>query len=376
MTRNERILIVGGGIGGLTAAIALRRRGFAPELVERAASWRAIGTGIVIQPNAMKLLRELEVASHLEAAGAAVRWFQFLNRKGEILCEIDLTELWSSVGSGVAIERGELQKALLREVDGARCRLGVAVTSLSQREGSVSVGFSDGTSANYDLVIGADGIGSTVRALAIGAIALRYCGQAAWRAIAPIRRKNADEIQFWLGEGSFFTTYAVSAERTYGCAYVAEAAPSHASVEKRLTRFRDCFADFGEPVRAFLESLTHDDQIHCSALESVELPKWRKDRVLLIGDAAHASSPMMGQGGCMAVEDAAVLAELLETSTSIDAALDAFSPRRRPRVDWIQAQSDKLARDALAPAAARDPVIKERGAQAFRDRFAPLLPAP
>ena len=278
----------------------------------------------------MKLLRELEVASHLEAAGAAVRWFQFLNRKGEILCEIDLTELWSSVGSGVAIERGELQKALLREVDGARCRLGVAVTSLSQREGSVSVGFSDGTSANYDLVIGADGIGSTVRALAIGAIALRYCGQAAWRAIAPIRRKNADEIQFWLGEGSFFTTYAVSAERTYGCAYVAEAAPSHASVEKRLTRFRDCFADFGEPVRAFLESLTHDDQIHCSALESVELPKWRKDRVLLIGDAAHASSPMMGQGGCMAVEDAAVLAELLETSTSIDVALDAFSPRRRP----------------------------------------------
>ena len=376
MTRNERILIVGGGIGGLTAAIALRRRGFAPELVERAASWRAIGTGIVIQPNAMKLLRELEVASHLEAAGAAVRWFQFLNRKGEILCEIDLTELWSSVGSGVAIERGELQKALLREVDGARCLLGVAVTSLSQREGSVSVGFSDGTSANYDLVIGADGIGSTVRALAIGAIALRYCGQAAWRAIAPIRRKNADEIQFWLGEGSFFTTYAVSAERTYGCAYVAEAAPSHTSVEKRLTRFRDCFADFGEPVRAFLESLTHDDQIHCSALELVELPKWRKDRVLLIGDAAHASSPMMGQGGCMAVEDAAVLAELLETSTSIDAALDAFSPRRRPRVDWIQAQSDKLARDALAPAAARDPVIKERGAQAFRDRFAPLLPAP
>ena len=124
MTRNERILIVGGGIAGLTAAIALRRRGFAPELVERAASWRAIGTGIVIQPNAMRLLRELDVASHLETAGAAVRWFQFLNRPGEVLCEIDLTELWSSVGSGVAIERGELQKALLREVDGARCRLG------------------------------------------------------------------------------------------------------------------------------------------------------------------------------------------------------------------------------------------------------------
>jgi 2-polyprenyl-6-methoxyphenol hydroxylase-like FAD-dependent oxidoreductase len=376
MTRNERILIVGGGIAGLTAAIALRRRGFAPDLVERAASWRAIGTAIVIQPNAMRLLRELDVASHLEATGAVVRRFQFLNKTGEVLSEVDLTELWSGVGSGVAIERGELQKALLGSVDSTRYRLGVAVTSLSQREGSVSIGFSDGGTADYDLAIGADGIGSTVRALAIGATAPRYCGQVAWRALAPIRRKDADEIQFWLGDGFFFTTYPVGAERTYGCAYVAEAAPGNSPVEGRLARFRDCYAAFGEPVRALLDSLTRDDQIHRSALESLELPEWRKGRVLLIGDAAHASSPMMGQGGCMAVEDAAVLAQLLETSPSIDAALDAFSPRRRPRVDWVQAQSDKLGRNALAPAAARDPVIKERGAQAFRDRYAPLLPAP
>ena len=85
---------------------------------------------------------------------------------------------------------------------------------------------------------------------------------------------------------------------------------------------------------------------------------------------------MMGQGGCMAVEDAAVLAELLETSPTVDAALDAFSPRRRPRVDWVQAQSDALARNALAPAAVRDSIIKEHGAQAFRDRYAPLLSPP
>ena len=376
MTRNERILIVGGGIAGLTTAIALRRRGFAPELVEQAASWRALGTGIVIQPNAMRLLRELDVASYLEQTGAAVRRFQFVNKSGEVLSEIDLTKLWSGVDSGVAIERGELQKALLRSVDSARCRLGVAVTSLSQREGSVSIGFRDGGTADYDLAIGADGIGSTVRALAIGATAPRYCGQAAWRALAPIRRKGADEIQFWLGDGSFFTTYPVGAERTYGCAYVAEAVRGHAPVEGRLARFRDCVAAFGEPVRALLDSLTRDDQIHCSAVESLELPEWRKGRVLLIGDAAHASSPMMGQGGCMAVEDASILAELLETSPTVDAALDAFSPRRRPRVDWVQAQSDELARNALAPAAARDAIIKQRGVQAFRDRFAPLLATP
>jgi 2-polyprenyl-6-methoxyphenol hydroxylase-like FAD-dependent oxidoreductase len=171
-------------------------------------------------------------------------------------------------------------------------------------------------------------------------------------------------------------TYPVGVARTYGCAYVAAAARGHTPVEGRLARFRGCVAAFGEPVRALLDSLTRDDQIHCSAVESLELPEWRKGRVLLIGDAAHASSPMMGQGGCMAVEDAWILAELLETSPTVDAALDAFSPRRRPRVDWVQAQSDELARNALAPAAARDAIIKERGVQAFRDRFAPLLAGP
>jgi 2-polyprenyl-6-methoxyphenol hydroxylase-like FAD-dependent oxidoreductase len=165
-------------------------------------------------------------------------------------------------------------------------------------------------------------------------------------------------------------------ERTYGCAYVADPAPGQVPVEGRLARFRDCFAAFGEPVRALLDSLARDDQIHCSAVESLELPEWREGRVLLIGDAAHASSPMMGQGGCMAIEDAVVLAELLETSPTADAALDAFSPRRRPRVDWVQAQSDALAQNALAPAAVRDSIIREHGAQAFRDRYAPLLGPP
>jgi 2-polyprenyl-6-methoxyphenol hydroxylase-like FAD-dependent oxidoreductase len=182
----------------MTAAVALRRRGFAPGLVERAASFlRAIGTGIIIQPNAMRLLRELDVANDLETTGAAVRRFQFLNKHGELLSEIDLNELWSGVASGVAIERGELQKALLRSVDREHCRVGIGATSLTQHEGSVSIGFSDGGNADYDLVIGADGIGSTVRALAIGTTASRYCGQAAWRVIAPISRKNADEVQFW-----------------------------------------------------------------------------------------------------------------------------------------------------------------------------------
>ena len=98
--------------------------------------------------------------------------------------------------------------------------------------------------------------------------------------------------------------------------------------------------------------------------------------MILVGDAAHASSPMMGQGGCMAIEDAAVLAELLQSAESVDAALDAYSARRRPRVDWVQRQSEALGRGALLPAAMRDAVLRQQGVQQFEARYAPLLAAP
>jgi 2-polyprenyl-6-methoxyphenol hydroxylase-like FAD-dependent oxidoreductase len=125
-----------------------------------------------------------------------------------------------------------------------------------------------------------------------------------------------------------------------------------------------------------LASVEGDEQIHCSAIGSLELDRWHDGRVALIGDAAHASSPMMGQGGCMAIEDAVVLAELLEVPPTVEAALDAYTPRRRPRVDWVQAQSDAQGETVSLPVAVRDAAIRERGAQAFRDRYAPLLPAP
>jgi 2-polyprenyl-6-methoxyphenol hydroxylase-like FAD-dependent oxidoreductase len=372
--RPERILIVGGGIAGLTAAIAMRARGFEPELVERAPAWRTVGLGITLQPNAIRLLRELGVAAEIERAGAVVRRFRYLTHEGNVLAEIDLAQLWGS-DHGITLERGALQNALLSALAGARTRLGVAVTSLRNGGARVSVEFSDGGRGDYDLVVGADGIGSTARAIAFGDFVPRYCGQTALRALAPIQSSGEGEIQFWLGEGCFFGTYPIGAGRTYGAGYIAEPR-NHERVEGRLARLRERYGAFGGPVQRFFAALKRDDQIHCAAVESLELPEWRAGRVLLIGDAAHASSPMMGQGGCMAIEDAAVLAELLDSSPTIDSALDAYAPRRRPRVDWVQAQSDAQGKAVFLPAAVRDAVIRERGAQAFRDRYAPLLPPP
>ena len=260
MARTERILIVGGGIAGLTAAIAMRARGFQPELVKRAPAWRAVGAEIVIQPNAMRLLKNLGVGGRIEASGAAIERFQYITREGDLPAEVDLREFWGVRRFRGAVERGALQTALLDALDGAHCRLGVGVKWLRLGESSVAVGFGDRRSSDYDLVIGADGIGSTVRALAIGKIAPRYCGQTAWRALAPIRREGAKEVQFWLGPGCLVTIYPVSRERTYGCAYTDAPNPVNEPERGRLARFRDHLASFAAPVRDFAAAFERDDQ--------------------------------------------------------------------------------------------------------------------
>jgi 2-polyprenyl-6-methoxyphenol hydroxylase-like FAD-dependent oxidoreductase len=144
----------------------------------------------------------------------------------------------------------------------------------------------------------------------------------------------------------------------------------------RLDRFRRLFAGFGAPVPAYLAALQSDQQLHFGPIEWVELDEWYRGRVVLIGDAAHAGPPHMGEGGCMAMEDALVLAEVLRTADSLASALDAYVLRRRPRADWVQKQSRAAARAwALSPAA-RNAVLRERGDQMFRDRYQPLTPAP
>jgi FAD-dependent urate hydroxylase len=376
MAKIERILIVGGGIAGLTAAIALRQRGFSPELIERSPAWRAVGAGIAVQPNAMRVLMRLGVGAAFERAGAPVRWFKFCTDQGEVLAEIDLVELWKGVGPFVGVERIQLHDSLLSKLKGRPCRLGAWITSLEQKNGCVSVGFNDERSENFDLVIGADGVGSTVRSLALGDAAPSYVGQMVWRSLAPIRRETPEEVQFWLGDGCFFGLFPVSSKHTYGFGYINEPQPRHDPEPGRLARLRERFAAFGGLVKTYLASLERDEQIHCAAIESLELDRWRQGRVVLIGDAAHASSPMMGQGGCMAIEDAAMLAELLDASESIEGALDAYEARRRPRADWVQSQSAALGQNVLLSPSVRDAVLRERGAEAFRARYAPLLAEP
>ncbi len=132
----------------------------------------------------------------------------------------------------------------------------------------------------------------------------------------------------------------------------------------------------GVSYREYLGSLERDEQVHCSAMEWVDVDEWYIGRVVLIGDAAHASSPLMGQGGCMAMEDAWVLAEVLRSAPTVESALSNYVRRRKPRVKWVQQQSIAVAESFRMPPAIRNAALRERGDQMMQSRFGPLVLAP
>ncbi|SRR5579875_39711 len=373
----ERILIVGGGIAGLTVASALHQQGFRPELVERSPTWQAIaiGAGIGVQPNGMRIMHALGMGAAIEQRGWINRQWCFCDQQGGVLSETDLEALWGGVGRWVAIARVDLHEVLVAGAAAVPQRLGLSVTSLTQHASGVSAGFSDGSSGEYDLVVGADGIGSTARRLTISPARPADLGAMNWRGIAPIRPRGLTTLRFLLGDACFFGLTPVSEGRTYGFGYVMQPR-FHDPVEGRLARLRDRFAEFGPLVREYLGAFERDEEIHCAAMEWVDVEPWYRGRIVLIGDAAHASSPLMGQGGCMAMEDAYVLAEALRSAPTIESGLSMYVSRRKPRVKWVQQQSIATAEALRMPPAARNAALRERGDQMMRSRFGPLIPAP
>ncbi len=375
MAHIERILIVGGGIAGLTLATALHRQGFRAELIERSTTWHAPGAGILLHANGVHMLRALGLGEAVEQAGTIVRRWGFFDQQGELLCDIDLEELWGEVGPCIGIERPRLQQVLLAGAAAVPCRLGTSITSLTQDEQRVSVGMSSGEIRDYDLIVGADGIYSTVRRLTLGSIPPGYTGLMVWRSLVPKRPRGVTSFMVLQGDGCIFGIVPMGDRHTYG--FGIEVSPRfNDPLHGRLERVRKRFTGFGGPVPEYLASLSCDEQLHCGPIEWVELDRWHSGHVVLIGDAAHAGPPNMAQGGCMAMEDACVLAEVLREADTVESALDTYVARRRPRADWVQQQSRARAQSLLLPPAVRNAALRERGVQIMRDNFGPLIPAP
>jgi 2-polyprenyl-6-methoxyphenol hydroxylase-like FAD-dependent oxidoreductase len=368
----KRILIVGGGIAGLSLNLALRDRGWDVELVERSAAADPLGAGLAVQPNAMWALRRLGVAAAVEQAGTVISRFQYRDRSGAMLCDVDLAPLWAGVGPFVGVTRSALHDALRCGADG--CRTGTAVTAVSEHDGQMWVTFDDQRSDGpYDLVVGADGIGSVVRRFVTGPVDPVYGGQTVWRSLAADSGIDSPSaVQFFLADDRFFGLCPAGDHLWYGFGARAGARLDD-PVESRRHRLREAFAEFAEPVAAYLSQIASDRAIHCGPIEWFADVAWWRGRVVLIGDAAHAMSPMMGQGACMAIEDGFVLAEELGRHGDIEVALSAYGHRRQARVAWVRTQSQSLGQLLRQPEDVRNAALREAGTLAFHRRYAPLL---
>lgn len=372
----RRVLIVGGGIAGLALAPMLARTGNEVEVVERESAWRPSGTGMYLPGNAARVLRAFGLEAQVASRAVAIAHQRFYDHHGRLLCEVDVAELWAAVGPCLAVHRGELH-ALLREAAGeVPIRIGLAVERVAQRDGAVSVGFGDGTSGTYDLVVGADGIHSAVRRLAFEPTAVpRPVGQIGWRFLAPRPR----EVTTWsvmLGRRTAFLTIPIAGDCVY-CYCDVVSPPDHDTPEQvGPERLSDLFSEFADPAATLLEELDAAADIHVSTIEEVVLDRWARERVVLIGDASHATSPNMAQGAAMALEDALVLTDCLQRIPAIPDALAAFEARRRPRTDWVRAQTHRRDHTRYLPPTIRDNVLRFLGRRIFHANYRPLLDQP
>lgn len=329
------ILIVGGGIAGLALAARLTRLGLPCELVERDPAWSTVGGGITLYPNGLRALRAVGVAAEVEARGARLERLRVLDRTGRLLSERP-GDAWAGVGATVMIDRQALQAVLRDAAAAVPTRLGVAIASIStaEQDGNAAVVFSDGTRGRYDLVVGADGIRSSVRRLCFEPVRPRPVGQTYWRTSR--RVELVDCATMMVDADRYVAVMPLGGGMTYLAWQVHAAVPFDDPPEGRIARLRARFADFGEPAASALASLGDEAELHFGPAEELDIAAWHRGPVVLIGDAAHACSPTLAQGGSLAVEDAVVLAEELARGVDRETALAAFVARRKPRVDWVR----------------------------------------
>ena len=209
-----RVLVVGAGIGGLGAARALRQRGFAADVVEREPAWTRTGAGIYLPGNASRALHALGLESALAERASPISHQRLCDHRARLLADIDLAALWDDVGPCLALHRADLHEVLAFHGDPVPIRMGMSLQGLSQQDGTVTVEFDDGSAGRYDLVIGADGIHSTVRQLTVGADAVRPVGQVAWRFVT----ECPPEVTTWtvlLGRGVTFLAVPIGRGQVY-----------------------------------------------------------------------------------------------------------------------------------------------------------------
>ncbi|MFF4579678.1 FAD-dependent monooxygenase [Streptomyces sp. NPDC001389] len=344
-TERRKALVLGAGIGGLTAAIALREAGLDVEVHERAGELRAAGSGLSVMSNAVGALNSLGVGIDLEKRGEALRSYRVKTASGRLIREFPFPEIIGRLGvPSVLITRADLQQSLLEAAEGIPVRLGAAATGFESEGlpgGGVRVAFDDGSTAEGDVLIGADGFHSVVRRQLVGPEDSQDSGYICWLAVVPFshpRFTPGSVTHFW-GSGKRFGLVDMGAGRLYW--WGTKNMPAELSQDWKggKAEILHSYAGWADEVRQAILATPEESIIAVPSRDRAFLERWGRGPVTLLGDAAHPMLTSLGQGSGMAIEDAVVLGRALRGAGDLPRALRRYEDERRERTRGMVAAS-------------------------------------
>lgn len=322
------IAIIGGGIAGLSAAVGLEQQGFDVRVFERAALVKPVGAGIILSPNAVYVLEQLGLGEAVRAAGFQLGPIRLVTAAGKTMQVTPSTAEVNGVRyQSVGMSRAALHHLLYHRVSDVRLGQEVAL----QRDG---LSIRDGGRYPADIILAADGVHSRVRQHLFPQVKLRYSGQTCWRALVKVglpEQHLASSAEFW-GRGIRFGYVPVGKGEVYFYATQAQPAGLHLPEKTSKAHLQTQFRYFAEPVPTLLEAASNHSIVQHDLWDFPPLPTYRSGKTLLLGDAAHAMTPNLGQGAAQALEDAGMIAQCLSEHMDVEDALAAFERMRLAKV--------------------------------------------
>lgn len=346
-----KFAIVGGGIAGLTTAIALQKKGFDVTVYENAPAIKPLGAGLTLAANAVRALMEIGIGDEVLRAGKVMKTVCIKDDAGNILTATDSEKLSTRFGTinNFTIHRADLHNILIEQLKPGTLLLDKGCADIRQDASGVTLLFSDNTRAPADYLIACDGIHSVVRKKLLPGSLPRYAGYTCWRAVIddiPAHVNMNETSETW-GHGSRFGIAPLTGNRLYWFACLNARASDPVMRGFGIPELLAHFSSFHLPVADILKKTKQEQVIWSDILDLKPLKKFAFGNIVLLGDAAHATTPNLGQGACMAIEDAAVLSNCLEQYVTVEEAFAKFETKRIARTTKIVNTSRALGAIAM-----------------------------